>query len=220
MRGITIILNGESVHTGNDLDLVQEVKTIGKPEIQSHTVEVPGRNGLLNLTKGLTGKVTYFNRELEFQYFGTGKRDRLLEIDAFMSRYHGQTIRIIDDDYPDWYYEGEASVETEINGNYITISLTVDAQPFRRKLAPTVESYDYSYLETGKAAEFHIRIDGVAVIPTITVIAESAFNKRGTQKVTLSPGTYTIETFELTPGDNTFYVWYGIFTFEYQEEAI
>ena len=98
MRGITIILNGESLHTGNDLDLVQEKKEIGKPTVQSYTVQVPGRNGLLNLTKALTGKVSYYNRTLSFQYFGSGSRAGLLELDAIMSRFHGETIRIIDDD--------------------------------------------------------------------------------------------------------------------------
>lgn len=215
MRGITIIFGDDEIHTGNDLDLVQEKKKIEKPEIQSHTAEVPGRNGLLNLTKGLTGKVTYFNRELSFQYFGTGKREYLLEIDDYMSRYHGQTIRIIDDDYPDHYYEGEASVSTEINGNYITIFLTVDAQPFRLKLVPTVVSRTLA-----GAVTLLLDNEGVEAIPTITVTGETSITFNGVT-LSLGAGTYVVEAFELKRGVNSFEVsGAGTITIEYQEGAI
>lgn len=137
MRGITIIFNNEKIHTGEDLDLVQEVKEIGKPTVQSHTVEVPGRNGLLNLTKALTGEVTYFNRTLTFRYFCTGTRERMLEVDAILSALHGETVKIIDDDTPDYYYEGEMSVSTIPNTTYITFEISVNALPFRYKLEET-----------------------------------------------------------------------------------
>lgn len=215
MRGITIILNDEEIHTGDDLDLVQEKKDIGKPKVQTYTVQVPGRNGLLNLTKSLTGKVTYYNRSLSFQYFGTGDRDRLLELDTIMSRFHGQTIRIVDDDYPDYYYEGEASVSVVYNRNYITISLTVDAQPFRLKLSSTIFSRTFD-----GSATLYVHNESIEVIPVITVTAETAITFNGTT-VSLSAGSYTVETFELRKGVNIFNVYgTGTITFEYQEGAI
>ena len=88
MRGITIIKDSNRIHTGDDLDLVQEVKEIDPPTIQSYFVEVPGRNGLLNLTKGLTGDVTYKNRSLKFQYLAIGKIEDLLYIADLFNRYH------------------------------------------------------------------------------------------------------------------------------------
>ena len=215
MRGIRIIFNGEEIHTGNDLDLVQEEKEIEKPKIQSYTVEVPGRNGLLNLTKGLTGRVMYYNRTLSFQYFGTGKRDHLLKLDAFMTKYHGQTIRIIDDDYPDHYYEGEASVSTEIKGNYITISLTVDAQPFRLKLKPTVYSK-----ELNGATTLRLSNESIEVFPVITVTAETDVVFNGTS-YKFSAGSYTSEGILFRGGVNILEVsGTGTITIEYQEGAI
>ena len=215
MRGIKIICNGDEIHTGKDLDLVQEVKEIGKPEIQSHIVEVPGRNGLLNLTKGLTGKVMYFNRELSFRYFGTGTRKRLLEIDALLSYYHGETVRIVDDDYPEHFYEGELSVESELHGNYITISLTVDAQPFRFKMARTVYSRDINGTVT-----IYLDNESIAAVPTITVTAETKIVFNGVS-ANISAGTYVAEAFELHKGVNAFEVsGTGTITIEYQEGAI
>ena len=215
MRGITIIFNNEEIHTGDALDLVQEVKEIGKPEPQTYTVQVPGRNGLLNLTKGLTGRVTYNNRSLSFQYFGTGDRESLLELDAEFSKYHGQTIRIIDDDYPDHYYEGEASVSTVFNKGFITITLTVDAQPFRLKLSPTIYSRDINGTMT-----LYIDNESIEAIPTITVTAETTVTFNDVT-MTLNAGTYTVEDFELHSGVNTFTVsGTGTITIEYQEGAI
>lgn len=215
MRGITIVLNDEWFHTGNDLDLVQEKKEIGKPDIQSFTVQVPGRNGLLNLTKGLTGKVNYYNRPLSFQYFGTGKRERLLWLDFFMSRLHGQTIRIIDDDYPGHYYEGEASVETELNGNYITITLEVDAQPFRLKLKPTVYSRSIS-----GSTKIRLYNESIPAIPEITVTKDTTIDFKD-NSYTLEPGTYIVESLELSGGVNDLTVsGSGVITFKYQEGAI
>lgn len=215
MRGITIIYNNESIHTGDDLDLVQEVKKIEKPEIQSHTVKVPGRDGLLNLTKGLTGKVNYYNRKLTFEYFGTGDHARLLELDSIVSRYHGQTIRIIDDDYPNHYYEGEVEVSSEFHSNYIIIKLVVDAQPFRLKINPTIISQNIN-----STADITLENESIEAIPTITVTEETAI-VYGDVIVMYSAGTYHDERLTLKHGSNTYTVsGNGAITIEYQEGAI
>lgn len=215
MRGITIILGDETIHTGNDLDLVQEKKEIGKPTVQTYTAQVPGRNGLLNLTKGLTGKVTYFNRPLAFQYFGTGSRERLLELDEIVGRYHGETIQIIDDDYPGHFYEGEATVSTAFHGRYMTITLNVNAQPFRLKLAPTVISRDLS-----GSATITLQNESIEAVPTITVTAETTIIFNGAS-VRLSAGTYVSELLTLKRGANVFEVTgTGRITIQYQEGAI
>lgn len=215
MRGVKITYGNESIHTGNDLGLVQEIKKIGKPEIQTDTVAVPGRNGLLNLTKSLTGKVCYYNRQIELQYFGNGSRANLLELDSRFSKYHGQTIRIIDDDYPDFYFEGEVVVNTIIYPNYITIILVIDAQPYRLKNALTEVS-------TKVTSQGNVTVTNLFMptIPTITVSASMSITF-GSKKVTLSAGTYTIDEFELSAGNNTFLVsGSGTITFKYQEGAI
>ena len=217
MRGITIIFNETEIHTGDDLDLVQEKKTIEKPTIQSHTVQVPGRNGLLNLTRGLTGKVTYYNRALSFQYFGSGDREHLLELDDFMSKYHGQTIRIIDDDRPGYYYEGEASVSTTLNPGYITIVLNVDAQPFRLKTKPTVLTRTID----NATIKLYLENESIDVIPTITVMDGNVKIALNGAEVSLRDGTYTVESIVLLAGINVLTVsGSGTVIFEYQEGAI
>lgn len=215
MRGIAIIFNNERVHTGDDLDLVQEKKEIEKPTIQSFTAQVPGRDGLINLTRSLTGKVTFYNRRMFFQYFGTGTRKELLDLDAYMSRFHGQTIRIIDDDHPDHYYEGEATVKTTLAPNYITITLEVDAQPFRLKLSPTVYTREIS-----GATTFYLNNENIEAIPVITTTGEIEITFKGVTTI-LGAGNYTIENFVLQSGVNTVKVsGTATVTIQYQEGAI
>lgn len=197
MRGITIVLNDESIHTGNDLDLVQEEKEIGKPKIQSYEIEVPGRNGLLNLTKSLTGEVAYLNRTLRFRYFGSGKRSELLAIDEAFNRYHGETIQIIDDDYPDHYYEGEASVSSEIYGNYIIVILTVDAQAFRFAREQTSKNFVSSTEKT-----WNFEYTGFPVAFTLQTSKEVTVTFNGIT-TTFSSGKYMNEGYVLKRGNNT-----------------
>jgi hypothetical protein len=132
-----------------------------------------------------------------------------------MSRFHGQMIRILDDDYPDYYYEGEATVSTTINSNYITINIEIDAHPFRLKVAPTVVSHTLNGTVT-----LYLKNESAEVIPTITVTAETTikFNNR---TMVLSAGVYTVEAFVLVGGLNTFEVTgTGTIRIEYQEGAI
>lgn len=216
MRGITIILNGDSIHTGNDLNLVQEEKKIGNPSVQSYLVQVPGRNGLVNLTKGLTGRVCYDNRTLSFKYFGTGTRAELLNLREVMNKYHGENINIIDDDTPFYYYEGECTVETQLSSNYITIDITVNANPFMMANDDTILTVDLS--DTVK--NISIYNDGVSVTPTATVSGEATISKKGTT-YNLSTGTYILTDLEVENGSNIYEVsGSGTISISYKEAKI
>lgn len=216
MRGITIILGNERIHTGNDWDLVQEKKEIGNPEIQSYLVQVPGRNGLLNLTKGLTGNVCYNNRSLSFQYFGTGTRAELLELIDTVNRYHGETIQIIDDDTPDYYYEGECSIGVVMYPNYVTITLEVNASPFKFKNYPTVLTATL----TSNVLSLSTINKGVPVMPLFTV-SNTATISKDNATVTLSAGTYEVNDIEVKRGANIFEVsGNGTLTITYREAII
>lgn len=216
MRGITIIKDNIRIHTGNDLDLIQEAKELGNPTPQSYLVEVPGRNGLLNLTKGLTGKVCYNNRPLKFQYLGTGNHDILLDTVDVFNTFHGETIRIIDDDTPDWYYEGEASVETKRDGVLVTITLNVNADPFRQKLKVTNVDTILSTTEKSIVVNNY----GVVITPTF-IVSDSAHIAFNSNTYTLSAGAYVIEDIELKPGSNTLKVsGSGTLTVQYREAKI
>lgn len=216
MRGITIITDTNTVHTGYDLDLVQEVRDIGAPEVQSYLVEVPGRNGLLNLTKGLTGSVTYKNRTLKFQYLGSGNREDLLEVETLFKSYHGEVIQVVDDDTPNYYYEGEASVNTKWSNNLLTITLEVNANPFMERLELT----SISCLLATTTKDMTVTNEGVDVCPIVKVDGTASIQV-GTDIYTLDDGEYTIRSFLLKHGNNLLRVTgSGTLTIKYREARV
>jgi len=216
VRGIAILAGKEEFHTGDDLDLVQEEKKIGMPQTQSYTVEVPGRNGLLNLTKSLTGEVTYTNRELSFRFFCTGSFEHMQAAEQTLTRLHGETVRLIDDDTPEYYYEGELSFEvTERKLNYRIFTLQIDAQPFKTCLFATVLEENVKELR-----EIYIDNEGVAVIPEITVSDSMRLTFRDSE-FCLEKGTYQTDQIILQQGVNKFkLIGNGKIRFSFYEQKI
>lgn len=199
MRGILI---NNTVHTGlkssaiNNLKMVMTYKDLPAPTPQTYTVNVPGRNGLLDLTEALTGNIAYNNRTLTFKFVGDGSRETVLNLIETMLRYHGQHITITTDDYPDWYYEGRATVKYSDHGHYVEFELIVDAQPFRYEL--TLKSTTYTN-PSNRVITY--TISGQPIRPTITVVGNARIVKDGTTYL-LSAGTYTDIGIVLNTGVN------------------
>lgn len=216
MRGIEIIKDSFKIHTGDDLGLVQEVKEIGNPTPQSYLVEVPGRNGLVNLTKGLTGNVTYSNRSLRFQYLASGTYEEVEETIDLFNSLHGETFKVIDDDTPEYYYEGEATVKVARNGILTTITLEFNANPFRERLDLTNMTTALSTTDKTLVVNNY----GVVVQPTIIVDNTSKIVYKG-NTYTLTAGTYKISDVELKTGYNSFIVsGSGNLTIQFREAKI
>ena len=216
MRGIEIIKDTFKIHTGDDLGLVQEVKEIGNPTPQSYLVEVPGRNGLVNLTKGLTGNVTYSNRSLRFQYLASGTYEEVEETIDLFNSLHGETFKVIDDDTSEYYYEGEATVKVARNGILTTITLELNANPFRERLDLTNTTTTLTTADKTLGVNNY----GVVIQPTIIVDNNAKIGYKG-NTYTLSAGTYKISDVELNTGYNSFIVsGSGNLTIQFREAKI
>lgn len=212
MRGILI---NNAVHTGRDLNLVMTGKSLPPPKAQTYAVEVPGHNGVLDLSEFITGETTYSNRILTFNFVGDGSRETVLNLIERMCEYHGKSIVITTDDYLDWYYSGRAEVDYVDHGYYVEFTLMVDAFPFRLAINPKV--YDFGVCE---AQTITVLNEGRPVIPTISVTGEATIVKNGVT-VTISDGTYEDEFFKLIKGDNEFTLTStGTVTITYREAVI
>lgn len=212
MRGILI---DNTVHTANDLGLIMTAKDLPPPTVQTYTVEVPGRNGLLDLSEFLTGEPRYSNRKLKFEFLGDGSRETVLSLIDKMLSYHGKKITITTDDFKGWYYTGRAEVAYVDSGYYVTFALTVDAQPFSYALEPKVYTFD-----AGRAPIATLHNIGVSVIPTVTVEGE-AIIVYGETTLRLSEGVYETEALKLKSGDNDISIaGEGAVTITYREAVI
>ena len=197
MRGILI---NNSVHTGNKLGLVMTAKSLPAPTVKKDMVEIPGRNGALDMTEALTGVPTYNNRSLSFSFVGDGSRAKVLELIDTLLLYHGQHITIVVDDLEGWTYEGRAEVSYVDHYHYVEFELVVDAQPFRY----SAEQKQYS-VSGVTSRSLVMENTGFAVVPTVKVTASTTI-KIGTDTYTISSGTYEDERLVLSNGNNTWVI--------------
>ena len=62
-----LIVNGVDLSTEYGMILLDGY-TLSPPEPKTYTVDIPGGDGVIDLTEGLTGDVAYNNREQEFTF--------------------------------------------------------------------------------------------------------------------------------------------------------
>ncbi len=185
MRGIYI--NGQ--HTGQDMGLVMTERNIGAPVVQTYKVDVPGKNGSLDLSESLTGDIRYSNRPLDFKFITDGNREKVLTAIDKMMMLHGQQAEIITEDYPDYYYKGRISISHKDYGRYAEFEISVDAEPFRTARKMSSYSFDVS-----SSKECLILNNGMPVIPSVAATDTVTIIRNG-QRVSISAGSSYIDAF-------------------------
>ncbi|MDO5361980.1 MAG: hypothetical protein Q4F03_04940 [Eubacteriales bacterium] len=132
MKGITF----GTRHSYKDFGMILTSKSIGLPEPKLETVDVPGRDGVLDLTDTITDSVKYKNRKLSFVFTIKGSHTLFLKILEDVSNYlHGCKMRVILDDDPSFYYFGRCTVnDFKTDKRTGTIQIDVDAEPYKNEI--------------------------------------------------------------------------------------
>lgn len=130
------ILIGEK-HTYDDWDLVCTRIEISDPERKTYFVEIPGRDGVIDLSEAMVGDVKYGNRELRMEFIRRqDNRTRWhLRSSDILDYCHGQRRKLILDSDRSYYYEGRLRAETEKDFKGVdrfTISVTADPYKYER----------------------------------------------------------------------------------------
>ena len=200
-------LNGK--HTYTDYGLyVTNNDPVEPPEVKAEYIEIPGRNGQIDLTEALTGYTVYNNRQIVLEL---GGKKRSQDWPGFMSNFlnelHGQSVTVIFDNDPSYYYVGRATVESDYEkGNEIArFTLTINAEPYKYSNQSTTEPWlwdPFSFVDGVIRYYNQIQVDGTAQIqvlgsemPVIPVFTTSA-----AMQVQFNGKTY-----DLTAGNNKIY---------------
>lgn len=222
MRGITFvnITTGASKHTADDWGLIMSEKAIGNPEPRISKVDMADRDGAIDQSEALRGRVSYKNRALSFAFICTAKQSTWAALRAEIAGFiHGKRIKIIDPDTQDHYYVGRCTLdEPTYKGMAIMfLTVTVDADPYRLSNTETVVSKSVSSGSTVSLVN-----STMPVVPTIKVSANMTI-KFGTLSVAMAAGsTYKVPGITLEYGTNTIRVTAGsgTITFTYRQGAI
>lgn len=109
-------------------------KKIPAPNPKTVTIDIPLRNGVLDLTNRLTGGTPVFgNRKLEFDFEMRGLRSTWIkQWSTIAENLHGKTMQVELDEDAGWYWEGLVTVDgLEDHGASAGVHITVDAFPFK-----------------------------------------------------------------------------------------
>ena len=201
-------------HSYYEWGLVLQKKEIGAPEPKVNQIEIEGGDGVLDLTD-FFGNVKYKNRSLSFTFAKPGiAQDEYLALYSLVQeKIHGQKMKVILDDDPNYYYYGRVSINKwKSNKNIGDIVIEVDAEPFKMEAQETVVRQTVS-----SNANIVLSNSRMPTVPKITTTSEFLISFGGYND-TYSAGTFTIPEMELGEGSNQVYVeGTGTITFTYRK---
>ena len=144
---------------------------IESPKEKRYSVEIPARNGKLDLTKFLTGDdVQYENRAMGFAFEYEGDYTKWdIVADKIENDLHGQLCGIIPDNRPDFVYYGVVTVNTkkETLESSCEIEILVDAEPYKYERYGSLEPWvwDTFCFEDGIIRDYRdLEVNGTMVL--------------------------------------------------------
>jgi phage-related protein len=206
-------------HSYDAFQLILAAKTIGTPSPKTDTIDIPGGDGVLDLTE-FFGEPKYGNRKLSFEFSSMVIPEDFMSLFSMVQNaLHGKKMKITLDDDPGWYYTGRISVsEWKVDRNIGKLTIDCDCEPYKNQISPTVITRTISGSQTINLTNSRKR-----VVPEVKVTSASGLSVTfGSGSVwNLASGSYLLPELELVEGDNTVTVsGTGTITFTYTQAAL
>lgn len=191
----------DGLDTFKDLGLYMEVTENNPPSPKFYTVDVPGGDGNINLTRVLTQDTVYDNREIKLKFTLAQPGQDFEQFKSLLyGMWHGQEKDFsfsFDEPYTyhGWFSFGSQKRE----GHLRQLELTIDADPYKKK-GTKVENFNVS---DGFVA--HLDSGRKRVQPTFEFSADTIVVFEG-ERYVIPKGTHTINDvwFKLGTNDITF----------------
>lgn len=124
--------------------MVPEERPISKmPTQKTKYLEVPGSDGILDLSELITGRPLYNNREGEFSFYILNGYDTFENIKSKVANYlHGRKKYAVLIDDPDYLYEGrfEVNFENDDSLNHSKCTISYNLKPYKIKFSSSITS--------------------------------------------------------------------------------
>lgn len=178
----------------------KERPSIAPPPMKTNTIDIPGANGLLDLSTSLTGYPVYENRTGSIEYIVENDHGHWQDIYTdIMDTLHGKTCMAIMEEDPAYYYTGVWTVnQWKSDKHYSTITLDYNLYPYKFRRWGVNDSWlwDPFNFETGIVTR-RDPIDFSAVINTSSDWVE-VFDSANVQRP-IADGNYTPEVIGTMP---------------------
>lgn len=148
-------------NTWTEWHLVATSRPVINPPAQKRkTIDIPGGNGIIDLSDSLTGYPVYENRQgsIEFivvndlYYQNVTPQEWYRVYSSILGYLHGQKMKLILEDEPEYYYYGTLSVNTWVsNPHHSNITIDYDLEPFKYRHNSILSDWKWDELnfETG-----------------------------------------------------------------------
>jgi len=192
---------------------------VNPPNVRASMVEIPGSDGVLDLSDSLIGRPTYANRSGSWDFYvdnGYGTwSDRYSSIMAYL---HGERMTAVLEDDPLFYYEGRFSVnQWRSDPYYSRITIDYNVGPYKMYSATegdlwlwdpfnfdtdVIRSYRNMTVKKGQPLVVNIEGDVMEIVPLITVQVSGMTVSFKNVDIMLSKGTHTYDDIVIREGDN------------------
>lgn len=186
------------------------------PEPKANTQDLPGADGIVDLTESLVGHTLYNNRVITME-FGRGlkKNEWPTLYSKVQKLFHGKNVKVVFDDDADYYYSGRASVSDYARTQMLgTMKITVSADPYKYEMYGGLDDwlwdpFDFhtgiirSYKDLEVSGTKEARIIGLdkIIVPIIISSAAMTVTFNG-QTYDVVAGNNKIYDIEIVEGDN------------------
>lgn len=136
-------------HMYKDFGLILTTKEITPPEAQTKYVDVPMRDGSIDMSEALSDEVKYKNRTITMKFTYTGARSlwssKFTEV---AEAIHGLRQKIIFDDDSGFYYMGRTTIEGwDTTGKFAVMTLTCDVEPYKYDAVSSLDDWIWDTLD-------------------------------------------------------------------------
>lgn len=203
--------------------LLKSRPVISPPSPKTVYVDIPGSDGVIDLTESLTGDVKFDNRTIKCEFVVLDARNRWSDIySEIMDYLHGQRMKVRLDEDPTYYYEGRLQVN-EWKSDKVTSTITIegDVEPYKMEMFSSLEDWEWDSFnfETGIIRDYkEIRVDESltftiegrrkSAVPSFTVVSDDGSGLQVRFNGTtydLPDGTSRVLNIVIKNGTNTLY---------------
>ena len=137
-----------AVNTLKDWYIVPLGRPVINPPMQKRqTIDIPGANGILDLSNSLTHYPVFENRTGQILFAVLNEKpgyDWLTVYTKMMKFLQGNPVKMFLEDDPKWFYEGQVWVDnwdSRNDGTWSEVTLGYDLQPYRRSIYASIDDW-------------------------------------------------------------------------------
>lgn len=158
-------------NTWDDWHLIPTTRPLfNPPTVKTNIIDIPGGDGVLDLTTALAGRPTYNNRTGSWTFIvQNGFKDWTSLYSEIMVYLHGQKFRAVLEDDPAYFYEGRFFVnQWKSDKDWSQIVIDYNVGPYKKTIDNTGSDWlwDPFNFETGIIRNYR----NLSVLTTLTVV--------------------------------------------------